>query len=376
MNKIRTALVGYGKVAHLHARALASIPEAEFVAVCGWRPERAAAFAQQYGVAAYADVDEMIRQAGVQAVIICTPHPAHAEPAVSAAERGVHVLVEKPLASDLADCDRMIAAAEQAGVKLGVIGQRRFYEPVLRVRAAIDSGKIGTPILGSVVMYGWRDEAYYQADPWRGKWDTEGGGVLVNQAPHQLDLLQWLMGPIDEVFGMWANLNHPYVAIEDTAVAVLRFRNGGLGNLIVSNSQKPGLYGKVHIHGSNGATVGVQTEGGSMFIAGMTSILEAPINDVWTVPGEEDRLAEWQAADRAAFARIDATVHYIRLQDQDFLQAILEDRSPAITGWAGRVTVEIFSAIYRSQRDHVPVSFPMKAEPGALDHDGRPADVG
>ena len=376
MAKIRTALVGYGKVAHLHAKALASIPEAAFVAVCGRDQARAAAFAQAYGVAAYTDLAAMIAQAGVQAVVICTPHPAHAEPVVIAAEHGVHALVEKPLASDLADCDRMIAAAEQAGVKLGVIGQRRFYEPVIRVREAIDRGKIGVPILGSVVMYGWRDEAYYNADPWRGKWDTEGGGVLVNQAPHQLDLLHWLMGPIDEVFGMWANLNHPYVPIEDTAVAVLRFRNGGLGNLIVSNSQKPGLYGKVHIHGSNGATVGVQTEGGSMFIAGMTAIQEAPINDVWTVPGEEDQLAQWQAADRAAFARIDATVHYIQLQDQDFLQAIQQDRSPAISGREGRVTVEIFSAIYRSQRDRVPISFPVEAELGAKDYDGRLAGAG
>lgn len=373
MNQIRTALVGYGKVAHLHARALANIPEADLVAVCGRHPDRAAAFAQQYTIGAYTDVEEMIRQAGVQAVIICTPHPAHVGPAVSAAEHGVHVLVEKPLASDLADCDRMIAAADRAGVKLGVISQRRFYEPVIRVRQAIDSGKIGAPILGTVGMYGWRDQAYYNADPWRGKWDTEGGGVLVNQAPHQLDLLQWFMGPIDEVFGFWDNLNHPYVEIEDTAVAVIRFRNGGLGSIVVSNSQNPGLYGKVHIHGSNGATVGVQPEGGSMFIAGMTSIQEAPINDVWTVPGEADRLAQWQAEDRARFEQIDATVHYIMLQDQDFLQAILEDREPAVTGRDGRVTVELFTAIYRSQRDRAPVKFPLRADVGAELYDGRRA---
>lgn len=372
MNRLRTAVIGYGKVAHLHAQALRSLPMSEFVAVCGRNAERAQAFAQQYGVAAFTSVHDMIEQADVQAVVICTPHPAHAAPAVEAAALGAHVLVEKPLASTLADCDAMIAAAEQSGVKLGVVSQRRFYEPVQRVRAAIDAGKIGRPALGTVVMYGWRDEAYYRSDPWRGQWIAEGGGVLVNQAPHQLDLLQWLMGPIDEVFGYWDNLNHPTIEVEDTAVAVLRFKGGGVGSIVVSNSQKPGVYGKVHIHGSNGASVGVQTEGGAMFIAGMSSIQEPPYNDLWTVPGEETLLDQWRAADRAAFEQwSDPALRYLTLQNQDFLEAILEDRDPAVTGQAGRVTVEIFTAIYRSQRDRAPVRFPVPAEAGAEQFDGR-----
>lgn len=371
MDRLRTGVIGYGKVAHLHAQALRSLPMSEFVAVCGRSAERAQAFAQQYGAAAFTSVRDMIEQAGVQAVVICTPHPAHAGPAVEAASLGAHVLVEKPLASTLADCDAMIDAAQRAGVKLGVVSQRRFYEPVQRVRAAIDAGKIGRPVLGTVVMYGWRDEAYYRSDPWRGQWIAEGGGVLVNQAPHQLDLLQWLMGPIDEVFGYWDNLNHPTIEVEDTAVAVLRFKGGGVGSIVVSNSQKPGIYGKVHIHGSNGASVGVQTEGGAMFIAGMTSIQEPPYNDLWTVPGEEALLDQWRAADRAAFDVPDPALRYLTLQNQDFLEAILGDRDPAVTGRDGRVTVEIFTAIYRSQRDRAPVKFPVPAEVGAEAFDGR-----
>ena len=371
MDRLRTGVIGYGKVAHLHAQALRSLPMSEFVAVCGRSAERAQAFAQQYGAAAFTSVRDMIEQAGVQAGGICTPHPAHAGPAVEAASLGAHVLVEKPLASTLADCDAMIDAAQRAGVKLGVVSQRRFYEPVQRARAAIDAGKIGRPVLGTVVMYGWRDEAYYRSDPWRGQWSAEGGGVLVNQAPHQLDLLQWLMGPIDEVFGYWDNLNHPTIEVEDTAVAVLRFKGGGAGSIVVSNSQKPGIYGKVHIHGSNGASVGVQTEGGAMFIAGMTSIQEPPYNDLWTVPGEEALLDQWRAADRAAFDVPDPALRYLTLQNQDFLEAILGDRDPAVTGRDGRVTVEIFTAIYRSQRDRAPVKFPVPAEVGAEAFDGR-----
>lgn len=372
--KLRTALVGYGKVAHTHAWVLETLPEAQFVAACGHNLDKARAFADQYGVRAYDDVEMMVKDAGVQAVIVCTPHPFHAAPAIQAAKMGVHVLIEKPLASSLKDADAMIAAANDAGVKLGVISQRRLYEPVQRVKAAIDAGKIGTPILGTVVMLGWRDAPYYAADPWRGTWAGEGGGLLVNQAPHQLDLLQWFMGPIDTLFAYWDNLNHPYIEVEDTAVAVIRFKNGGLGSIVVSNSQKPGIHGKVQVHGSNGASVSVQTDGGAMFIAGMTSVLEPPVNDLWTVPGEEEMLTQWNAEDTATFEQIDATRHYHRLQDQDFLQAILEDRDPLITGVEGRKTVELFSAIYRSRRDHKPVQFPLDAEAGAEDFDGRTSD--
>ena len=221
----------------------------------------------------------------------------------------MHVLVEKPLAASLSDCDAMLAAARDSGTKLGVISQRRWYEPVRRMKAAIDAGKIGRPVLGVFMMYSWRDPSYYQSDPWRGRWDTEGGGVLVNQSPHMIDLLQWLMDDeVAEVSGYWANLNHPSVAVEDSAVAILRFRNGGLGSIVASLSQKPGIYTKVHIHGSNGASVGVETDRGATFIAGVSTISEPPLNDLWTIPGEEDQLVRFQAEDRARFQEIDAGI--------------------------------------------------------------------
>ncbi len=359
MKTVNVGIIGYGKVAHLHARALKSIESANLVAVQGRDLAKAQQFAGQYDLRAYTDLEEMVKQSEVQAIVVCTPHPAHASSAVVAANLGVHVLVEKPLAASLEDCDRMIDAAHRNGVLLGVISQRRFYEPVLRVRQAIDEGKIGTPILGSVIMYGWRDEKYYCSDPWRGKWETEGGGVLVNQSPHPLDLLHWFMGPIDSIFGYWGNLNHPYIEVEDTAVAVLRFKNGGLGSIVVSNSQKPGIYGKVHIHGSNGATLGVQTEGGAMFIAGMSNILEPPINDLWTVAGEEDLLRQWQEEDKQHFEQVNPEVHYLCLQNADFIDAIIQGRQPAVTGEDGRKTVEIFTAIYRSQQTQAQIQLPI-----------------
>jgi predicted dehydrogenase len=359
VNKVRTALVGCGKVGHLHAAALRGLDEAEFVAACDASAERAREFAARYGARPYTDVHAMLSDTRPEAVFIATPHPLHAAPAVLAAQAGAHVLVEKPMAASLADCDAMLAASRQAGTLLGVISQRRLYEPVQRMKAAIDAGKIGRPALGVFLMYSWREPAYYTSDPWRGKWATEGGGVLVNQSPHQLDLLQWLMGPIEEVSGYWANVNHPSVEVDDTAVAILRFRGGGLGSVVTSVAQKPGFYTKVHIHGTNGASVGVETDRGATFIAGVSSIAEPALNDLWTVPGEEHLLEAFQAEDRARFAQIDATTHYHTLQIQDFLWAIREGRLPLMTGEEGRVVVEMFTAIYRSNRERRPIPFPV-----------------
>jgi UDP-N-acetyl-2-amino-2-deoxyglucuronate dehydrogenase len=358
---VRTAIVGCGKVGHIHAGALTTLPESQLVAVCDNDPARAAAFAAQYGAAPFSDVRTMVAQSGAEAVVICTPHPLHAEPAVAAAESGAHVLVEKPLAASLADCDAMIAAAARAGVRLGTVSQRRFFPAVLRMKQAIDAGKIGTPILGSVVMLSWRDEKYYQSDPWRGKWSTEGGGVLINQSPHHLDILQWLMGPIEEISGAWANLSHPYVEVEDTAVATIRFRRGGLGSVMVSLCQKPGIYTKIHVHGSNGASVGAQTDGGATFIAGMTAVLDPPVNDLWTIPGEEALLSGFQAEDSDAFRQVDGTTYYHQLQDRDFLRSILDGRPPSVSGEEGRTVVEIINAIYLSERERRPVRFPVPA---------------
>jgi UDP-N-acetyl-2-amino-2-deoxyglucuronate dehydrogenase len=144
-----------------------------------------------------------------------------------------------------------------------------------------------------------------------------------------------------------------------------------MGTLLVSNAQKPGFYGKIHVHGSNGASVGVQTDGGSPFISGVTETIEPPINDVWTVPGEEHLLSQWQAEDAKTCETLNVMSHYHRLQIQDFLQAIVEDRDPAVTGEEGRKHVELFTAIYRSQYQSKPVKFPLDAGEGSEYFDGR-----
>ena len=361
--QLKTALVGVGKVTDMHARALVKLKESHFTAVCGRSKEKTEDYAAKYDIKAYTDVAEMVSNEKIDVVIICTPHPNHKEPTIAALEAGANVLIEKPLASSLEDCDAMIEASRRYGKQIGVVCQRRWYHPAMRVKEAIDAGKIGKPVFGTVNMLGWRDEAYYESDPWRGTWKGEGGGVLVNQAPHQLDMLQWFMGEIDELYGHWSNLNHPYIEVDDTANAILKFKSGAVANIIVSNSQKPGIFGKVHVHGENGASVGVQTDGGAMFVAGMSAILEPPVNDLWTVPGEEQMLKQWVKEDSDFFNDLPKQMDYFHERNiEDFLQAILEGREAMITGEDGRVTVEIFTAIYRSTRDGMPVKWPLKPE--------------
>ena len=370
MAKIKTAVIGCGKVGHFHARAFQACENSELVACWGRNPEKTEAFAAQYGIKAYTDLKKMVEESGVQAVSICTPHPNHAKLAVECCKLGLHVAIEKPLAASLEDCDAIIAAAKENGVTGTTICQRRFYKPAMRVKKAIDDGKLGRPILGTVNMLGWRDMAYYNSDPWRGTWEGEGGGVLINQAPHQIDLLLWYMGEVDELYGMWDTLNHPDLEVEDTAAAVIRFKSGAIGNIVVSNSQNPALFGNVRVHGENGASVGVQTDGGAMFIAGVSGIAEPPVNDLWTVEGEADKLEDYKKADSDFFNSVNSTDYFHIQQLSDFLTAIENGTEPLITLEDGRRTVELITGIYRSMRDGKPVKFPLQPEHGD-DYDGR-----
>lgn len=360
MKKLKTGIIGCGKVGDFHAKAFANLPLSQFTAVCDANIERAKEFAARYGVKAYADVTEMCLKEKLDVVSVCTPHPIHKNPAVAAANCGCNVLIEKPLAASLEDCDEIINTQQRNNVTVGTMVQRRFYRPCMRIKKAIDDGKLGKPVLGMVTMLGWRDEAYYKSDAWRGTWEGEGGGVLVNQAPHQLDLLLWYMGEVDEVYGVWKNLNHPYIEVEDTAVAIVKFKNGGVANIVVSNSQNPALYGKVHIFGENGAAAGVQTDGGAMFIAGMSTIAEPPVNDLWTVAGEENQLPIWKQEDSDFFLSVDSMYHYHGEQIQDFLSAIANGTKPLVDAFEGRRTVELITAIYRSTKDNCVIKFPLK----------------
>ena len=350
--EIKIGLLGYGKVASLYAEAARGLSKGLLVSAAGRNRERRNGFSEKWKIASRDTVEEMVRQDKVDLVIVTTPHPQHCEGALEALSAGCNVLVEKPMAMNTAQCDQMIAAAKKAGKPLSVVSQRSWFPACRRIRNAIDEGKLGKPSLLQLTILGWRDEAYYSSDPWRGKWASEGGGVLINQAAHQIDIMNWFMGgagSIEEIKGYWENFNHPYIEVEDSAVAVLKFKSGGMGSVLVSNSQKPGIYAKVHLHGSSGASAGVQTDGGAMFIAGVSNITEPPLNDLWTIPGEESLLAKFRAGDEAFFKSLGAgaTAHFFTQQIEDLCASIIEEKAPAVSAEDGRETVKFIETMYR-----------------------------
>ena len=174
------AILGCGKVAHLHAQAIQELTNARIGAVWSRSAKTAEEFAAQYNTLAYSDITKMVQENNIDLVIVCTPHPFHKEPVLAAANAGANILVEKPLASSLEDSDAMIQVCKKNQVKLGVVSQRRWYEPAKRIKETIDAGKIGKPVFGTVNMLGWRDIDYYESDEWRGTWALDGG-VITNQ---------------------------------------------------------------------------------------------------------------------------------------------------------------------------------------------------
>lgn len=340
---LRLGIIGCGKIAPFHAEAVASIPDAELVACCDADLDRARAFAETFGIETATDsLDTFFSRGQLDAALVCTPHPAHEKLVVACAEAGVNVLCEKPIAVRLEEADRMIAATDAAGVAFGVIFQRRFWPSAQRIRHAIDDGLLGKLTFGSASSLLWRPQSYFAADPWRGKWATEGGGVMMNQAVHTIDLLQWFMGPATEVYGRIATLRHgAYIDVEDTVAATVVFESGALGSIQALTTIDPEFGYRVAIHGDNGTTA---------------SIHEIPegtqgINDVWTFePGASER-ADWADAERGR----PGFPEFHGLQIAEFLDAIRHGRPPAVTGRDARNSLAIILGIYESSRTGKPV---------------------
>jgi predicted dehydrogenase len=343
----RFGILGCGKIAVNHVEALRSLDGVDVVAVADVDADRARSFARAYNIPhACADASTLFA-VGLDAVTICTPHSAHAAGVVAAASHGVHVLCEKPVAIGLAEADRMVSATAEAGVVFGVMFQRRFWPAAARVRRAIDDGRLGLPIAGGVVVRFNRDADYY-AEPWRGRWATEGGGVLMTQAIHHIDLLQWFMGPATRVTGRFANLGHVgVIEVEDTASAIIEFASGALATVQVGTTFNPGLGAQVWVSDAQGRSA---------------SVMEFPegvgLTDVWTVPDETEFASIYQADGEFDIPLADIHRHlvpYHALQIRDFVEAIREGRAPAVTGAEAVKSLEIVHAIYESSRTELPV---------------------
>jgi predicted dehydrogenase len=309
---------------------------------------RARVFARRHGVAeAFTDLERLFA-VRLDAVTVCTPHGAHAQGVLAAARHGVHVLCEKPIALSLNEANRMVEATARAGVLFGVLFQRRFWPAAQRIRRAIDDGRLGVPICGGVLLRFRRDAAYY-AEPWRGRWATEGGGVLMTQAIHHIDLLQWFMGPATRVTARYATLAHKdFLEVEDTAAAIVEFASGAVATIQAATTFSPGLGAQVWVGDAHGRTAGVME-----FPEGVG------FTDLWTVPGEEEFVAAYRSG--AEFDLPLERIHqhlvpYHTMQIEDFVAALRAGREPAVTGREAVKSLAIVRAIYESSRGGVPVS--------------------
>ncbi len=259
----RIGIIGAGAVADLHARALADLDGATLVAAARRSEDPGRAFAEAHDCTWYADYEALLDDAAPDVVLVATPSGAHLEPTVAAAERGVHVLCEKPLEITTERVDRMIAAAERHGVKLGGIFQQRFSESLRVVRDAVAEGRFGSLAVATACVPWWRDDAYYEGT-WKGTAALDGGGALMNQSIHAVDAIAWLVrthlglalgeNPVAEVFAYTDVRGHESgsLEVEDTAVAVLRYRDGTLGHLLGATSAYPGGRRRLRIAGRQG----------------------------------------------------------------------------------------------------------------------------
>jgi predicted dehydrogenase len=346
-------IIGCGMIAEYHARAIGEIPGARLVAVY----DSSAARDKGSRIAALAtgpcavehELEALLAHPEIDVVCVCTPSGAHAEPAVAAARAGKHVVVEKPLEITLPRCDAIIAACDANAVGLCAIFPSRFSPANLRLKQAIDTGRFGRLTLGDTYVKWWRSQEYYDSGGWRGTWQLDGGGALMNQAIHNIDLLTWLMGDVVEVSAFTDTLSHERIEVEDTAVATLRFASGALGVIEAATSAYPGLLKRTEIHGDRGS-----------------ARVEQDDITLWEfqekVPSDQEVLAALAARGGGNSGASDPRgISHAghRQQLADFLEALDTGRPPAVDGREGRKSVEIIRAIYRSARAGRAVALPL-----------------
>lgn len=346
---LRVGVVGCGVISRNHIEGFQAVDGVTVTVVADVDPAKAQAQAEAFGIAQHVgSVDELLAS-GVDIVTVCTPHPTHEAVVVAAAAAGAHVLCEKPIAIDPASARRMVEACDTAGVKLGVLFQRRFWPASQRLKAAIDNGEIGTPVLGHTSVQLYRRPEYYSKDAWRGTWDNDGGGVLMTQAVHYIDLLQWFMGSVVSVQAQVGTYKHgDNIEVEDTAIAVLQFENGGMATLNATTAVGPGLGVEIRVMGSSGSTIGVREipegrEGYNQLWAVGETITDEPLFP----PGVDPNID---------LTTINAQqIPFHTLQVRDFVEAVREGRDPLVTGKDALAALGIVLACYESARSGLAV---------------------
>lgn len=334
--KIKFAILGCGNIAPFHADAIKNINAAELTAVCDAVEDKANEFGNRYSADAFTDFSIMLEQADIDVVNICLPSGLHEEFALPAARAGKHLIIEKPLDITVEKCDSIISACELNKVKLAVIFPSRFNKAVSLVKTAVAEGRFGKLTLADAQVKWYRSQAYYDSGDWRGTWKFDGGGALMNQSIHFIDVLQYLMGPVKSISASCSTLAKN-VEVEDTAVAILNFSNGALGVIEGTTAAYPGMSARIGIHGNKGSVI-MEDE----------AIIQWEFED--KQPHDDNIVSDLSAKSLSGAQDPTSNLSYKghKLQIEDMIQAIYENRKPEIDGCEGRKTVEIIRAIYRS----------------------------
>lgn len=328
-------ILGGGNISETHARAASEIEGVRVVAVHGQNREKAERLARAYGGTPYEDLDSFLAHKPLEVVLVGSPSGLHAEQGIDAARRGLHVLVEKPLDVTTGRADALIAECEKAGVKLGVFFQDRVAPDVRRLKEFVESGGLGRPLLVSGRLRWYRPPEYYADSRWRGTWALDGGGALMNQGVHTLDLLLWLLGDVKSVYAKAVTTLHE-IEVEDTVVATLEFESGAVGTLEAATSAYPGYPRRVELTGTGGTVI---LEGSSLVAADLRTPHEGLV-----VKGVEG------GGVAAASSPVVSDVSGHREILSDFLMAIETGGTPVCDGLEGRRSVELARAVYESSR--------------------------
>jgi len=346
-NKVKFGIIGTGAIATLHAKALEASTNAELVAVFDKVTERATEFAKKHNVRAVDDFDAFLADAEIEAVTVATPTGIHGTVALPAAKAGKHILCEKPLDVTLEKTDAIIDTCEVNNVILGAVFQSRFGSAVQEIRKAVDSGRFGKMVLASTQIHWFRSQEYYDSATWRGTWKLDGGGALMNQSIHNIDLLLYLNGDPAEVFAYTGTLTHTGIEVEDNAVAVVKFKNGSLGTIEASTSCAPGFPRKLELCGSKGSVL-LEDD----CIKNWKFVEETVEDDVIRKKYAEGENMKGGSGDPMA---IDCEGH--KRQIQDLAEAILSGKETKLSGREGRRAVQLICGIYESVKTGMPIKF-------------------
>jgi UDP-N-acetyl-2-amino-2-deoxyglucuronate dehydrogenase len=333
MNALNFSLVGCGRIAKRHSELLGlnQISNARLAAVCDIQADRAAAIGTTMNVPHYTDMHKMMREESTDVVVVLSESGLHADQVVALAPYGKHIIVEKPMALNLADADRMILACDRAGVKLFVVKQNRFNVPVMKLRQALEAGRFGKMVMGTVRVRWSRPQKYYDQDAWRGTWALDGG-VLANQASHHVDLLEWMLGQPTSVFAI-AKTALVNIEAEDTAAVLLRFANGAFGIIEATTAVRPkDLEGSISLMG----------EGGTVVIEGFAVNQMKTWNFVDPRPGDDDAIGKYSVNPPNVYG-FGHQAYYEHVVD-----CILNNTQQLVDGLEGRKSLELISAIYES----------------------------